>query len=227
MEFLTLPWEQHVFDGSVTFSRSLRPRIGALPFAPTPHQPFSCPGPDLVVGTFHEDVPVSIFDLQLSNSQRDVAISRFYLLLGRYTARCTLSDQACQSTGWLSLCTLQDALACKASTLVTRSLALQKFHDWCIDSQQQFLPFSEPVVYQYCHTLASGAASAPMSALQAIRFAIAHCGCAHDSNLLPSCRIAGICQSRAVARPPKKQADSLTLDAIRILEGATCQASHV
>ena len=79
----------------------------------------------------------------------------------------------------------------------------------------------------YCHTLASGAASAPMGALQAIRFAIANCGCLHDCNLLDSRRIAGICQSRAIARPPKKQADSLTLNAIHILERAPCQAAHV
>ena len=165
------------------------------------------------------------YGCSLPTSQRDVAISRFYLLLGRYTTHC---DQACQSIGWLSLCAFQDALACKAgSTLVTRSLALQKFHDWCTNSQQQFLPFSEPVVYQYCRMLASGAASAPMGALQAIRFAIANCGCLHDCNLLNSCRIAGVCQSRAIARPPKKQADSLTLNAIRILERATCQAAHV
>ena len=73
----------------------------------------------------------------------------------------------------------------------------------------------------------SGAASAPMGALQAIRFAIANCGCLHDCNLLDSRRIAGIYQSRAIARPPKKQADSLTLNATRILERATCQAAHV
>ena len=66
-----------------------------------------------------------------------------------------------------------------------------------------------------------------MGALQAIKFAIANCGCLHDCNLLDSRRIAGICQSRAIARPPKKQADSLTLNAIRILERATCQAAHV
>ena len=75
MEFLELPWERHpVFEGSVTFSISLRPRTGALSLEPTSHQPVGCPGPDPVLGTFHEDAPVSIFDLQLSNSQRDVAI---------------------------------------------------------------------------------------------------------------------------------------------------------
>ena len=162
-------------------------------------------------------LPTSSLALEKIEGRRHTAITRFFFLLGSSPA-CGLNSSS--SDIWTLHQSFVDCLAPKATgTLVKRSLDLQKYNGWCKSNNVQFIPFLADHVYSYLRHLAkNSSASAPLSAVQAISFAIHVLDCDCHGARFPSSRIKGLCHGRLSQAPAPSHAKPLTVDQIMKLE---------
>ena len=129
-------------------------------------------------------LPTSSLALEKIEGRRHTAIARFFFLLGSSPA-CGLNSSS--SDIWTLHQSFVDCLAPKATGTRQALLDLQKYNEWCKSNSMQFIPFLEDHVYSYLRHLAkNSSASAPLSAVQAISFAI------HVLDF-PSSKIKGLC----------------------------------
>ena len=121
----------------------------------------------------------------------------------------------------------QAALSMKAtSTIIKRSLDLQRFHRWCVDHEQIFLPFSEKSLWSFLRELQHTAKpSGPQSILQAVNFAIHVLGCQVNGPPLSSVRIRGLCSGHKALALNINHAPPLTVAQIIQLENLCCSSS--
>ena len=121
----------------------------------------------------------------------------------------------------------QAALSMKAtSTIIKRSLDLQRFHRWCVAHEQIFLPFSEKSLWSFLRELQHTAKpSGPQSILQAVNFAIHVLGCQVHGPPLSSVRIRGLCSGHKALALNINHAPPLSVAQIVQLETLCCSSS--
>ena len=155
---------------------------------------------------------------------RHLAISRLISLIAVSEGSCMFLSA---TDPWDLHESFQAALSMKAtSTIIKRSLDLQRFHRWCLTHEQQFLPFSERSLWSFLRELQQTAKpSGPQSILQAVNFAIHVLGCQVQGLPLSSVRVRGLCSGHKAFALNINHAPPLSVEQIVQLETLCCSSS--